>query len=219
MNVNEDLSDTLASRLAVGLAKLGLAARHRAWEGATSARLTPTQGQILTYLLNRPQGARPSDISKALGVTAATVSDSIAALAAKGYIDRLTDPADGRAARICLTESGKEVAAVAVGWMDVLLTAVDALSPGEQVTLLRAIIAMIRALQDRGAIPIASMCVNCRYFRPYVHQDQARPHHCAFVDAPFGDEALRIDCPDFVPAPAEDQAWQWERLAAGRASG
>jgi DNA-binding MarR family transcriptional regulator len=216
MAANDDLS--LASRLAVGLAKLSLAARHRAWEGATSARITPTQGQILAYLLSQPQGARPSDISKALGVTAATVTDSIAALAAKGYIGRLTDPADGRAVRICLTEPGKDVAAAAAGWMDVFLAAVDALSPGEQVTLLRAIITMIRALQDRGAIPIARMCVNCRYFHPYVHEDPARPHHCAFVDAPFGDEALRIECPDFVLAPAEDQTQQWARFAAGMAS-
>jgi hypothetical protein len=40
------------------------------------------------------------------------------------------------------------------------------------------------------------MCVTCRYFRPHVHSDPERPHHCAFVDAPFGDRALRLDCRD-----------------------
>ncbi|MER3418788.1 MAG: MarR family transcriptional regulator, partial [Chloroflexota bacterium] len=27
-----------------------------------------------------------------------------------------------------------------------------------------------------------------------------RPHHCAFVDAPFGDRSIRLDCPDHAPA-------------------
>lgn len=219
MSVKDDLSQSLASRLAVGLAKLGLAARHRAWEGATTAGITPTQGQILAYLLSQPEGARPSEISIALGVTTPTISDSVAALVAKGLIERSKDPADGRAVRIRLTRPGKELAEAAAGWMDVLLTAVDALSPAEQLTLLRTIITMIRALQDRGAIPVARMCVNCRYFQPFVHNDQERPHHCAFVGAPFGDGALRIECPDFVPAPAEDQVRQWERFSAGRVPG
>jgi len=59
---------------------------------------------------------------------------------------------------------------------------------------------MIAALQEQGRIPVARMCPTCRFFRPNVHDDPERPHHCAFVDAPFGDRSVRIDCPDHEPA-------------------
>ncbi|MER3438909.1 MAG: MarR family transcriptional regulator [Chloroflexota bacterium] len=213
----DSTTEPIAGRLAVGLAKLGLAARHRAWEGATRAGLTPTQGQILAYLLNHPEGARPGEISEALGVTAATVSDSAAALATKGYLSRASDPTDKRAVRLVLTDVGKDVAAAAAQWSDVLLAAVDALAPEEQIVLLRSIIKMIRALQIRGAIPIARMCVNCQYFRPYAHRDALRPHHCAFVNAPFGDADLRIDCSDFIASREEERGLAWARFSSGAA--
>jgi hypothetical protein len=41
------------------------------------------------------------------------------------------------------------------------------------------------------------MCATCVFFRPDVHDDPERPHHCAFVDAPFGDRQLRLDCDDY----------------------
>jgi hypothetical protein len=65
-------------------------------------------------------------------------------------------------------------------------------------------------LQERGAIPVAKMCVTCRYFRPNVHPDPERPHHCAFVDAPFGDRSLRLDCPDQEPAPSKERSRLWK---------
>jgi hypothetical protein len=43
---------------------------------------------------------------------------------------------------------------------------------------------MIRALQEEGRIPLASMCAICRFFRPCAHPGSGRPHHCAYVDAP-----------------------------------
>jgi hypothetical protein len=69
-----------------------------------------------------------------------------------------------------------------------------------------------------GQISPSRMCVTCRYFRPRVHADPLRPHHCAFVDAAFGARDLRVDCGDHVPASAEDAARTWEPFAraAGR---
>lgn len=50
-----------------------------------------------------------------------------------------------------------------------------------------------------GAYSRARMCVTCTDFRPDVNDDPVRPHHCAFVDAAFGDGETRVDCADFVP--------------------
>jgi hypothetical protein len=54
------------------------------------------------------------------------------------------------------------------------------------------------------------MCVTCTHFRPYVNQDSKRPHHCALVEADFGDRLIRIDCNEHEPAPPDQQERQWQ---------
>jgi hypothetical protein len=95
------------------------------------------------------------------------------------------------------------------------LAAVDELTPAEQEVFLRGLVKMIRTLQERGEIPVSRMCVTCRYFRPNVHPDLSTPHHCAFVDAPFGDRQLRLECADHEPAPVEQAERAWARFEAG----
>jgi hypothetical protein len=74
---------------------------------------------------------------------------------------------------------------------------------------------MIRPLQQGGEIPVSRMCLTCRFFRPHEHDDPAQPHHCAFVDAPFGHGQRRLDCADHQPAsPALSDA-AWEAFATG----
>jgi hypothetical protein len=78
---------------------------------------------------------------------------------------------------------------------------------------------MIRSLQERQAIPAARMCVTCRFFDPYAHPESDRPHHCRFVDAPFGDAELRVDCLDHDPAPHDEQAALWSQFVGRAAPG
>jgi hypothetical protein len=98
------------------------------------------------------------------------------------------------------------------------MEAVGELSAAEQAAFLRGLVTMIRTLQEKGRIPVARMCVTCRFFRPFRHDDPARPHHCAFVDAPFGDGQLRLDCPDHAAAPAEQAAATWQAFRAPTAA-
>lgn len=195
-------ADPVSRRVAAGLAKIGLAIKTRAWREAGRRGLTPTQGQVLTLLRLRPQtGMRLAEIAQGLAVTAATASDAVAALARKGLVKKLRAADDGRSLAVRLTSAGSREADRVAGWPDFLLDAIEALSPGEQEVFLRGLIEMIRRLQERGQIPISRMCVTCRFFRPNVHADAQRPHHCDFVDAPFGDRHLRLDCPDHAPPP------------------
>lgn len=191
-----------ARTAAVGLAKLGLVLRHHAWEERRRTGLTPTQAQVIALVAAR--GPRPiGEIAAELAIAQPTASDAIGALAAKGLVRKVAG-ADRRLQLVALTEEGRRVSASAVEWPDALLEAVDTLDPSDQAAFLRALSAMIRELQERGRIPVQRMCVSCRFFRPHVHDDPARPHHCAFVDAPFGDRELRLDCADFVPAHREE---------------
>lgn len=199
----------LDKRVTIGLAKIGIALKQQAWAEAGGRGLTPTQGQVLALLRANPDGLRLGALAEQLGVTAATTSDSVTALQRKGLVTKEPMAGDGRGVIVLLTPTGTREAATAAAWPDFLLEAVGELSTVEQATFLRALVSMIRTLQDKGRIPVARMCVSCRFFRPYQHDNPARPHHCAFVDAPFGDGELRLDCPDFRTAPDEQAAQTW----------
>ncbi|GIU96120.1 MAG: MarR family transcriptional regulator [Gaiellaceae bacterium] len=188
-----------ARTAAVGLSKIGLALRHHAWEERERTGLTPTQGQIVALLGSRGP-LRIGEIAAGLAVSQPTVSDAVAALERKSLVARR--PATDRRVQIVeLTDQGGAAAAAAAEWPDALLAAVDALEPDDQAAFLRGLQRMILELQRRGRIPVQRMCATCRFFRPHVHPDPIRPHHCAFVDAPFGDRELRLDCADHEPTP------------------
>jgi DNA-binding MarR family transcriptional regulator len=206
--------EPLAKRVTTGLAKVGLALKHQAWAEAGGRGLTPTQGQALALLRASRDGLRLGELAGQLGVTAATTSDSVAALARKGLVAKLPLAGDGRAVLVRLTPAGAREAAAAAAWPDFLLEAVDQLDPASQAAFLRGLVTMIRTLQERGRIPVARMCVSCRFFQPNRHPGRALPHHCAFVDAPFGDGELRLDCPDHATAPAELAASTWAAFRA-----
>ncbi|WP_373488910.1 MarR family winged helix-turn-helix transcriptional regulator [Blastomonas sp.] len=207
------------NNIATGLAKIGLFLRSANWRQAEAAALSPTQAQILIHLTRRGP-ARIAALAEELGVTQPTASDSAAALIRKGHLERRRDPADGRAALLHPTLAGLRTAEAIAVWPDALLAAVDALDAQEQVVFLKGLTKMIRYLQVKGAIPVQRMCATCRFFRPNVHDDAVAPHHCAFVDAAFGDANLRLDCSEHEPTDEPETDAIWRRFAgtpAGKA--
>lgn len=207
----ETASQPVAERVSAGLSKIGLALKTKAWRGAVPARLTPTQGQALALLRSAPQGLRLDAVAKGLGVTAPTASDAVTALVAKGLVSRDRPAGNRRAVSLTLTPEGAVLADQVAEWPDFLLRAVGTLEPGEQAGFLRGLVKIIRGLQEAGDVPAQRMCVSCRYFRPNRYDDPDRPHHCAYVDAPFGDRHLRLDCPEQDPASAEAAQDIWAR--------
>ena len=210
----EEHKEPLSQRIAVGLAKLSLALRHRAWRQAPRS-LTPTQGQVLTALARRP-GLTLGQVAEALAVRAPTASDAVATLERKGLVEKTRRPDDARVLALTLTSEGRRIAEQADRWPDFLAAAIDDLADDEQRVLLRTLLTLIRTLQQRGEISPAAMCISCRYFRPCVHDDPRRAHHCALVDAAFGDADLRLDCPEHEPAAGEALAAAWQRLTTAR---
>lgn len=211
----QEESDALNRKVGLGLSKIGQAIRSQAWKGAGSQGLTPTQGQVLAVLAgiqaDQP-GLRLAAVAEALGITRPTASEAVGTLVRKGLVAKRSDPKDSRAVALQLTAEGRRQAAEASLWPDFLLAAVDDLEVAEQQVFYRALMKMIRNLQQRGQIPVSQMCVTCRYFRPGVHDDPLRPHHCAFVDAAFGEQELRLDCSDHVAAEPPLQELNWSRF-------
>jgi DNA-binding MarR family transcriptional regulator len=212
-----DAAALLPVKVTSGLAKVGIAMRHHAWAESGPRGLNPTQGQLLALLRAAGGvGLRVSELAERLAIAPATVSDSVTALARKRLVAKERDPTDARAVVVFLTSLGQSEAQAAAGWPDVLLEAVGMLEPVEQATLYRALIKMVRSLQLRGRIPVSGMCVTCRFFQPNTYPGTAAPHHCALVDAPFGDVQLRLDCPEHQAAASDDAERAWAGLAGGQ---
>ncbi len=208
-----DPEPPVAEKLTTALAKIGLALRSQAWHGAAARGLSPTQGQILALLDGRAGSARLSEVAAGLGVSAPTASDAVKALTEKGLVRKEPAKDDARAVALMLTAQGKREAGRVAQWPDFLLGAVDSLDPAEQETFLVGLVKMLRVLQENGEIPVSSMCVTCRFFRPFVHDDSKQPHHCDFVNAAFGPAELRLECTDHDAAPPEEREATWIRFA------
>ncbi len=203
--------------IAAGLNRIGSALRADAWQRSDVSGVTPTQAQILAHLAARGP-ARVGAIAAALSVTQPTASDAVAALVRKGLVAKRPDPEDARAAHIQIAPAGQAAAKASAVLPTAIRDAIGALDTSEQAALLKSLTKMIRTLQQTGAIDPQRLCVSCAYFRPYLHTDAAQPHHCAFVDAAFGDAALRLDCGDHVEAGAADQTERWSRFTQTPAS-
>ncbi len=207
-----------AQRIATGLHKIALVLRQAAWEENGRNGLTPTQAQLLTLVAASDGGRSLSSLAAEVGVTAATASDSLSALERKGLVVKERAAAAGRALSVRPTAHGRRVARGLALWPDALLAAVDDLDAAERDVLQRALVKVIRSLQLQGRIPVARMCVGCRFFRPHAHPHASAPHHCDFVDAPFGDGELRIDCADHVPLTPPEADAVWHEFVAGGAA-
>jgi len=210
---------TIRQQLTTGLTKIGVATRQRAWEGGERRGLTPTQGQALIVLYQRqPEPVRIGELTAALAIRQPTASVAVRTLIEKGLVERRVDPEDSRAVALTMTEAGRAEAVQAMAWTDFLTESVAELSEAEQAVFQRSIVKMIKTMQERGQIPVSRMCATCTYFRPNRHPDPEKPHHCAYVDAPFGDRQLRLDCIDFKPATSEVARTTWERFIGNPAA-
>ncbi|MCO5156421.1 MAG: MarR family winged helix-turn-helix transcriptional regulator [Aquamicrobium sp.] len=195
--MSEDAQDI--SQIVSGLGQVAAFVRMAGWREAEPLGLTPTQTACLSLLAGRG-ASRVTVLARLLGVTQPTASEVVAALERKGLVERRRDPADGRAARIVLTAAGARIVRQTAQPPAALAHAIGGLEPGERAGLRRALAKTILSLQQQGAIEPQRLCLTCRFFRPYVHSDAEKPHHCAFVDAAFGDASLRLDCSDHEEA-------------------
>lgn len=203
----------LPDRLVTGLSKIGLAMKSRPWRRQGQQGVGPLQVQVLTFLRSRTnQVATVSTIARELSVKLPTASEVIRTLEQKRLVRRRRTEVDNRVVTVHLTAKGAKAGQVVSGWPEILAAATEQLSREEQVALLTILVKLLRSLQLQGEIPVARMCVSCDHFRPHAHPDAEEPHHCQFVNAPFGQHALRIDCPDYVAAPVSQAQEAWNRF-------
>ena len=207
-----------ARQVAEGIQQLAAALRADLGRAASRAGISSAQSRVLELLRSAPDGMRLGEIALRLGVTAASASDTVAGLSVRRLVVRRRDPEDGRAYRFLARDARRQPTGERSEdnpTLAALENAVATLPPGDRASLQRSIVRLILELQDRRLIPLARACVSCRFFRPRVHASPEAPHHCDYVDRPFGDDALRVLCPEFSLAPPEAVRGNRAALARG----
>lgn len=188
----------LEQKILTGLAKIAIVLRETSWKRSADFGINPSQMQVLLCLQEDASETLASDISLRLGITRASVSDSLKALEEKGLLRRRSHSNDARASLIELTAKGKKIAKELDHWPGVLTESLQALEAEEQAQLLHLLSKTILGLQENRKVPLAKMCVSCTYFRQNQHLGETKPHHCALIDAPLANEDLRLNCPEHV---------------------
>ncbi|HEY0504173.1 MAG TPA: MarR family transcriptional regulator [Lysobacter sp.] len=185
---------------AAGLEQLASLVRAQSWRSDGTPSLPPTQGAVLRMLSGQTEGLRARQIAQRLGITPASVSDSLKALEIRGWIARTVDAEDRRAATIRLTRQGRAVAGKLAHPARGMAALLQDLDEADTAALLRATQLLVARAQQQGLATGLRTCLGCRFFQPFASGDAARPHVCGFLGTPFGDAELRMDCADQSPA-------------------
>ncbi len=159
--------------------------------------LNPAQWEALRFIARANRYSRsPGAIARYLGTTRGTVSQTLIALEAKGYIRRLRCDADRRALTVDLTDSGR--ALIENDPLCLVLRAAGALDCEAQSRLADGLDGLARAVQTAKGMPEFGPCLDCVHFCPSKAEDESC--HCALTDEsiPAG-ETVKI-CVEFQSA-------------------
>lgn len=189
-------------RIADGLWRFGQVIGAASNSAAGEVGLSQLQLGILTLLARRDQGETVGFFARYFMISAATVSDSIRVMEAKGLVTKSRETHDARSVRITITAEGRESVTRSSTALERLRRIVAGWDERKRSEILPAIIALIDGLQKQGAIPADRMCVACRYFA--INCDPETPeaaYYCRLIDAPLRAIDLRVDCPEFELQP------------------
>jgi DNA-binding MarR family transcriptional regulator len=191
--------DSLASRLAAGLVRVAVTTQTDtvpAGEPPTVER-TVAQQQLLLILARRAETYRLTELAALLGMTLQAAVSTSGALAREGLVQMRPSPSYAPdEVRISLTHKGRAAVPDLANWADALLGEVEHLDETAQQRVLELVTEQIATLQRQGRIPVTRICLTCRFFDGYAHPGTSQPHHCWYVDAPFGYRELRLRCPE-----------------------
>jgi DNA-binding MarR family transcriptional regulator len=199
-------TDELAGRLAVGLLRLAAALEAATGGHVSGQPHTLIEQQVLLVLVRLGVPCSVEELASRLGMGTTAVVPMLSRLREDGLVTMNPSPSYGPdQVLVSLTDRGRALPPPLLNWAGQLLGSLAQAPEREQERLLGLVVERITTLQRRGRLPVARMCLTCRFFQPYQHAGQPDPHHCALVDAAFGHAALRVHCPEQQPSPAGGQ--------------
>lgn len=163
------------------------------WEETKKSGLSPTQIQLLIFLLHHPNHTTtPSYLAKEFNMTKATITDSLKMLLKKELISKSPALSDARSYSIKLTIRGKSISESATQFSNQMLNSLSGLSESVKEQMLQGLLQMISQLNECSVISLQRMCKNCRFL-----ENKDNGHYCSFLKKPLAPTELRIDCPEF----------------------
>jgi DNA-binding MarR family transcriptional regulator len=182
--------DTENSEIAWPLERLTRLMRADEHEGG----LNPAQWEALRYLsrANRFSNS-PIALTRFLGSTKGTISQTIKALERKGFIAKGPRENEGRSINLSLTPKGSE--ALKNDPLAEFSKSLDGLSGKSRRRLAKGLADLLETDLKRREQPSFGTCPSCRYFREKSQSMDARaPHSCMYFDAGLANAELQLIC-------------------------
>ncbi len=177
----------------VSIAKLERLARLLRQAGHAKG-LNPVQWEALRYLARcNALSHSPGAMARYLGSTKGTVSQTVKALAAKGFVTKQTAGADHRGVALFLTDEGK--ALLAEDDALVLQADIAELSDKTRKRFDRALDALLEQERLRQGEPSFGTCLDCKFYREAATGLAA---HCMKVNATVSAAEATLICVEHV---------------------
>jgi DNA-binding MarR family transcriptional regulator len=194
--VSDEDDETDGRMIVWPLERLARLMRAREHDGG----LNPAQREALRFLVRANRFSNsPGALTRYLGATKGTVSQTLIALERKGYITRTLRDGSRKSISLLLTPKGEAVLADDP-WTD-LARAAEGLGGKTRRRLQRGLSEMLDQELARAGHASFGICSTCRYFRERGRNDDPKgPHLCMlFEEALTPDDAGRI-CREHQPA-------------------
>lgn len=111
-------SDDLFAALAEVVLRAARELTYREHRESRGISLTPANGNIMRYIDRNP-GATPSEVADATGVFRSNLSTALRELERLGFVEKRSNPSDGRVIRLFSTAAAAEnLALIKAGWSE-----------------------------------------------------------------------------------------------------
>jgi DNA-binding MarR family transcriptional regulator len=184
-----DMNETDGAMIAVPLERLARLMRAGEYENG----LNPAQWEALRYLsrANRFSNS-PGALTRYLGATKGTISQTVKALERKGYVTKASRPGEKRSITLVLTPKGEE--ALSRDPWSRLSRAADNLGGKTRRRMLKGLRELLAAELQRGNHQSFGLCSTCRHFGDSGRKgDALGPHLCKLLSEPLSaPDATRI---------------------------
>jgi DNA-binding MarR family transcriptional regulator len=120
-------------------------------EGSEFDDIRPTHACVFRYV--RGSGLRLTEIAELADMTKQSVGEIVDDLVERDYVERIPDPADGRAKLICLTKRGEEAQEFGTGVFAAIEDRWAARHGADRIGTLREILEEIVAAEAPHAVP------------------------------------------------------------------
>ncbi|MGB8313215.1 MAG: MarR family transcriptional regulator [Aestuariivirga sp.] len=162
--------------------------------GEHEGGLNPAQWEALRYLARANRFSNsPIALTRFLGSTKGTISQTIKALERKGFIAKSPRENEGRS--ICLTLTEKGIGVLTKDPLTELSNSLDELGGKTRRRLAKGLADLLETELERQEQPSFGTCSSCRYFREKGREtDTLGPHQCMLFDAGLTSAESQLIC-------------------------